>query len=81
MDFSVASLMEDFAMFPGKGAVCMAVPTLLPAGGWGTEKPLLCPCPRTADRAPLLVRGSLVKAEGRERLLAGFVCQSQERSR
>lgn len=80
-DFPAAPPIEDFATFPGEGTVCMVVPTPLPAGSRGTEKPLLCPCPHTADSASLLVRESLVKAEGRKRLLAGFVCWSQEWSR
>lgn len=55
----------------------MVVPTPLLVWELGTEKPLLRPHPHT-DRAPLLVRGSLVKAERRKRFLTGFICPSQE---
>lgn len=56
----------------------MVVPTPLLVWSWAAEKPLLWPHPRTADRAPLLGRGSLVKAERRKRFLTGFICPSQE---
>lgn len=58
----------------------MAVPTSLPARSRETGN-LSLPLSPTADKASLLGRGSLVKPEGRKRLLVGFACQSQEGSR
>lgn len=65
-------------MCSGEELVWMVVPTPLLVWSWAAEKPLLWPHPRTADRAPLLGRGSLVKAERRKRFLTGFICPSQE---